>query len=192
MILSALVGPAHAGRGLLRARLARDDVLDDVQDLARALLEQDDVAGHHHPPDVVRGLGQLLVERFRQRLHFFLQAGRERAVALQVFLQAGRELFALGQAGRQPLQVLVVAEPVADGFLVVFAEGATLLGGFLAVLVFFLFFLVLAGVFGLARFGLAGLGGFALVGGLALVGGFALALALRGRGRRREHESQRQ
>src|SRR3989304_1845138 len=167
MILSALVGPAHAGRGLLRARLARDDVLDDVQDLARALLEQDDVAGHHHPPDVVRGLGQLLVERFRQRLHFFLQAGRERAVALQVLLQAGRELLALGQAGRQPLQVLVVAEPVADGFLVVLAEGAAVLGGFLALLVFFLFFLVLA-----RR--------------------FPLALALRGRGRRREYESQRQ
>src|SRR3972149_4164715 len=186
MILSALVGPAHAGRGLLRARLARDDVLDDVQDLAGALLEQDDVAGHHHPPDVVRGLGQLLVERLRQRLNFFLQAGRQRTVLFQMALQSGGKLLALGQARRQPLQVLVVAEPVADGLLVLLAEGAAVLGGFFALLVFFLFFLVLAGVLGLAGFSR-----FALIGGLTLVGRFALALALRGPGRRREYESQR-
>ena len=64
-----------------------------------------------------------------------MQARRQGAVAFQVALEAGRQVFALGQAGRQTLEVGWIVEPIDDDADVRLAEGVALGGQALALVV---------------------------------------------------------
>ncbi len=90
--------------------------MNDVHDLLRAAVENDDVRAEDHSAIHRRQPGQPAFQVVRKRLDAFLQTWRQGSIALQMLLQSGRQIaVTLGESRRKigAVAVIVIANHIA-------------------------------------------------------------------------------